>query len=690
MKFLGPIAKKSIVLKTMLTMGTRMSLVILLLSGIGYLHVANRFERQAIETLQKYVGERGQRERQLFTLAEVNHKIFKEDFFRRIKASGEKDLSRKFNLLVEKNKDGAYRNRTPFDGTKDVGIFIGRGTEITEEFQRRIVVIEEMVRQYGPAWHNSFQDTYVTTPENAIVVYWPESPKWAQDAMANLDMTKEEYVWVADKEHNPERTSKWTGLFYDVVGKIWMTSCETPMDSVSGKPLATVGHDVMVDELIRRALDDHLPGAQNIIFRADGRLIAHRELLPQIMAKEGNLAIGATGDAELLKIYEVTRDNSIASRVIDDESLKDYAGVFYIPETQWRFVTLYPKKIVNQAASDIGKNILLLGGLSLILELLIVGWILRTQIANPLGALLKAARELGQGQREIALDTSREDEFGILSKEFSEMANQVSLQKDQLKLQNSELENLVDQRTQELEKERAISLHASKMASLGEMAGGIAHEINNPLAVIRMSTEMLADIIKDEQEDKNSYLEKALKVFEKVQKNVDRIYAIIGALQTFSRSGGKDSFSIFSVQKLLQGTLLTWQALTTQHEIKIVLDIPPQDIYINGKVSQLSQVVVSLLNNSLDAIKDQGERWIKIEVKQVQQKVQIKVTDSGLSMTNEIADKVFNPFFTTKGVGKGAGIGLSVSHGIMLQHGGTLVLNRDSKNTQFILELPLV
>lgn len=679
--------KKSITRKTILAMALRMSIVIMLTSAIGYWHVSETSKTQTLDTIEKYVLERGQRERQLFSIAETNHQIFKQEFLRRLQNTGGRDLSKQFHQLVEKNPDGAYRNRKPFDGTRQPGIFIGREALLTPELQRRIVILYQMISEFGPAWRNQFQDTYVTLPENAIVLFWPERPTWVQDAKADLDMTKQEYMWVANQKNNPTRKSAWTGLFYDVVGKLWMVSCETPVDISAGRQIATIGHDVLVDQVINRSINDYLPGTKNIIFRGDGRLIAHPDLLEKIQSKQGNYNLKESANKDLRRLFALVSQPGFDKTVIEDELLEDLVGVYKIPETNWFVATLYPKSLAKKAASDAAFLVALLGIISLILEVLIVGWILRKKIAKPLIELMEASKKMAMGDRKIRLQLQRDDELGALAHSFEDMAAKLTANEEKLAMQNARLEKLVEERTADLEKERAAGVHATRLAALGQMAGGVAHEINNPLAIISLSAEQLNLLVDRVDEPEKTKMAELLK---KIELTVDRMARIVHGLRSFSRDGTKDPFVATSLKSIIEETLVFCRQPIEKRGIQIKIESIPDDLRIRCQPTQISQVLVNLLNNACDAVENLPEKWILVGWKERNGLLELIVTDSGRGISPTIVEKIFQPFFTTKPVGKGTGIGLSVSYGIIENHGGKISLNMRSEFTQFVIQLPLV
>jgi anti-anti-sigma regulatory factor len=312
----------------------------------------SRLREQAVAQLGKYVGERGQRERMRFMLAQDNHRIFVEEFLESYGSLTDKQVERDFTRLFARDRDGVIRNRQDrFNIHTDAGVYIGKDVEVTPDIKRRVVTARLLCQHLGPAWRTRFQNTYVTMPENIMVIFWPEVP-WCQNAESELSIPNEEFGWVADVAHNPERTSVWTGLFYDHVAAVWMVSCETPID-IDGKHLATVGHDVTLDELLDRAVHDHLPGAYNVIFRPDGRLISHPRLIDDIKKQEGYFDIHKCNDEQLQSIFSQVIERK-AEGVIEDRANRSFFAVTHIKEPDWYFVVVVPEEtlLIDELTSE--------------------------------------------------------------------------------------------------------------------------------------------------------------------------------------------------------------------------------------------------------------------------------------------------------------------------------------------------
>lgn len=236
-----------------------------------------------------------------------------------------------------------------------------------------------------------------------------------------------------------------------------------------------------------------------------------------------------------------------------------------------------------------------------------------------------------------------------------------------------------------LEQERARSISSSKMASLGEMASGIAHEINNPLTIILNRAGSLKDQLLADRFEKTQALEELVRI----ENTVERIAKIIRGLRAFSRNGENDPMISCELKPIVDESLELCQERFNSYGVSLRIKELQKILSIQCRPSQISQVLLNILNNSFDAIIGSENPWIEMACTTTRENVQIRITDSGKGIAETIAEKIMDPFFTTKEIGKGTGLGLSISKGIIEEHGGRLYLDREAANTSFVIELPV-
>lgn len=224
---------------------------------------------------------------------------------------------------------------------------------------------------------------------------------------------------------------------------------------------------------------------------------------------------------------------------------------------------------------------------------------------------------------------------------------------------------------------------SSKMSALGEMAAGVAHEINNPLAIIAGKAFQIRRDYANPNEN-----HKIPEHLDKISSTIARIQKIIKGLQTFARGGEHDPFFLVSIKGIAEEVLSFSNEKIVKQNVQVQLNIP-DDLKIECRTAQISQVMLNLIHNACDAVSEQNERWIKIEAKTWGQRVQILISDSGPGIPTQIQNKIMQPFFTTKEVGEGTGLGLSISKGIIDSHQGRFELVQASNPTTFLIDLPV-
>lgn len=240
----------------------------------------------------------------------------------------------------------------------------------------------------------------------------------------------------------------------------------------------------------------------------------------------------------------------------------------------------------------------------------------------------------------------------------------------------------------EKERDQVVQLaQASRLSSLGAMAGGIAHEINNPVTIIM---GMLKLVIKELTSDKPINKEKITSTLEKARQYTERISKIVKGIRALSRDGSRDPFILSKVQDIIDNTFGLCEASIQTNSIQLSYDLEDPNLMLECRPVQISQVLLNLINNSLDAIGEQKNPWIHIAVKKINEEiVEFSVTDSGEGIPESIAIQLMQPFFTTKGAGKGTGLGLSISQEIIKAHYGEFALDRNFPNTRFYIQIPI-
>jgi C4-dicarboxylate-specific signal transduction histidine kinase len=244
-----------------------------------------------------------------------------------------------------------------------------------------------------------------------------------------------------------------------------------------------------------------------------------------------------------------------------------------------------------------------------------------------------------------------------------------------------ELESKLDLEKQlQSQKEKLVS--QSQMASIGEMASGVAHEINNPLTVINGS---IFSIIKSLKKS-NSVDEKVFERCDEIVKTTRRVSEIISALQDFSTNTTNNDAEEVSVKSLITNVVNLFKEKLDSNNIKLEINHFNNDFNINCNKNEVSQVLFNLLINSIYFVSKLDTKWIRFETSIEDKSFVIKVIDSGDGINQDIQEKILEPFFSTKDIGEGSGLGLSSSIGVLRKNNAQLSIDHKTQNTTFIIK----
>jgi C4-dicarboxylate-specific signal transduction histidine kinase len=722
-------------------MGVRIAAIIILATLFSYLHIFSSFRTEALVQMERMVQERSHREQAIFVLAEDNQRILKKALLERIEAVRQEDPGARFDKLFAQLPDGTIRNRSEgFDASRQPCVIVPKGVVADTEYRRAMLAAHDVLVQYGPAFHARFTNTYVTLPGGALILYWPERPTWCQEAEPDMPMTTFPFFTVSTVENNPQRETAWTAIFADPVANAWVVSASTPVD-MEGRHTATISHDILIDELISRTITEHLPGAYNMIFRDDGELIAHPGLELENAAESYNI-LSAAGQpaaaaarlrskqlqAHLLHIFEKVKKRSPTESILEIPEHDEYAATARLKGPGWTFATILPKSVVSAAAFQVARYVLLFGLVSLLLELAIMYWVLRSQITRPLLTFTQATDQVAGGDFKVALEDSRDDELGRLAHAFQLMAQEVQRREEALRLANEGLEQRVEERTKELQEVHQQLVETARQVGRAEIASNVLHNVGNVLnsvftsALIAQerltgmkigSVDRVTELLEAHQADLSTFLtqdnrgknmlpflkqlgthlqserQEVLNLLGDVSRHTEHIAAIVKLQQNYARVPNK-LLEPTQLAELVEDALHINQAALERHSIQVERNLA-QVAPVTLEKHKVLMILVNLISNAKYAMDGlpPNERRLTVNLRvPVGGRIQLEVRDNGVGIAPDMLRRIFQHGFTTRK--DGHGFGLHSSALAAQEMGGSLTAHSEGvgKGASFILELP--
>lgn len=396
------------------------------------------------------------------------------------------------------------------------------------------------------------------------------------------------------------------------------------------------------------------------------------------------LVLGITVRDEYGKVLNrVQTSELLENRIPDSEIFKEIRDIKYndrlIGSVEITFSNVTTTEKVNIILSFLGIWFVF----ALFITLLTIGIILYHILIKPLEHFKSRAQLISKGDFRPIRETFFLEDLSSLAKTLNTALKEVNIRDEKLQKYNEELGEMINRRTQELYDQRERSHESERLAALGQMAAGIAHEVNNPLFIIQGNLGRLRKTELDESQSN---------IAEKIETAVYRISEIVKSMSTMARDGQKDQRQIITCQELRSIVTSLCEGRLRDKDIDFNFEFyakcGKEDCYIYANKTQLLQVIVNLINNSIDAIEHLEKRVITVRVRQEDDRRFIDVIDSGPGIDKSIENRIMEPFFTTKDVNKGTGLGLSLSYEIMVKNGGYLQYDPKADHTTFIISLP--
>ncbi len=388
------------------------------------------------------------------------------------------------------------------------------------------------------------------------------------------------------------------------------------------------------------------------------------------VSKEVNTAVLERGEAWIDKAF-VVNDWYITAyepiRDIDDEII----GILYVGMLERPYIDTTNRVIF-------GFSIIAILCVVLLLIILVFS---TTRITNPLHKIVLATQRIAKGDLSHKLDVKSRDEIGALAESFDRMTVELRVANQKLIEWGKTLEKKVEERTEEIRKMQAHLVEQEKLASLGKLAAGIAHEINNPLGGILIYSHLLLEDTKKKSPHYDN--------LKKIVKETTRCKDIVKGLLQFARPKDPEMM-LTDINESLENSLSIMERQVLFQNINLQKKYSATLPKIVADSAQLQQVFMNIILNAAEAMDGNGTLTIKTYMDKDGNHIHIEFIDTGHGIKEEDKKRLFEPFFTTKEVGKGTGLGLAISYGIIQKHEGTInVTSQEGKGSTFTVILPV-
>jgi len=313
--------------------------------------------------------------------------------------------------------------------------------------------------------------------------------------------------------------------------------------------------------------------------------------------------------------------------------------------------------------------------------IVVATYFLTRSLVRPLEQMVSVSNRITAGDLSQRVRVSDQSELGLLAGSFNDMLDRIDEMKSQLQQSAKTLEQKVAERTQQLIAVQSRAARQERLASVGQLAAGVAHEINNPLGGILT----FASLVREELPPDSPYRAD----LDEVVNQAVRCREIVANLLEFSRQREAQMVPA-DLNEILTRTLALLEKQAKFHDIKIERRLDPELPRIVVDESQMQQVFMNIILNAADAMDERGSLTIRTGHDASRRQVFVRISDTGCGIAPDYLERVFDPFFTTKDPGKGTGLGLAVSCRIVQGHGGRMDIESEvAKGTTFIITLPL-
>lgn len=769
---------RSLARATLYRIGVGVTLIVALSSGVTYGLLYREIEQRVLERLREYAAQRAEYHESRFAAGKAFHEVVKADFLNRYRQPMP-DAERRFDRLMRRDPDGAFRNRPEFaDVVRYSTGWIHKRVTPDAEFKKRWMVYFDLSEHYARLLTTRFTNFYLMHPSEPANMGYDDPERsghvqWAALTAADYAIDQREYFTAASAANDPERRTVWAGPYQEPAYNKILVSVLTPV-YVGDEHVGTIGSDDILDELEASILRSDIPGTSHTVFRKDGRLVVDRQYMARITGSYNGFHIQDAHDRRLdtlLALATAAGDRSVYGHAGD---IDQYYAISRLQSTGWHFASTLPGHQVRAQAFRGAQWVLWAGFGSLLLLLASLAAIFRRGIAAPLQGLLEATARVSAGEAPRVEIEGSGNELDRLGWAFNDMVGKLSERDAALRVEKERFRALIEHaadvigvldaagvarylspsletvlgtppdallgrsllerihpddraglagalgtvagqpggivaRTEfrmrhadgawrwmeatgtnqldnpavggivvntrditeakaaeaELARQRDNLHQREKLAAMGSLLAGVAHELNNPLSIVVGRAILL-------EEDADSASTRALAG--KIRAAAERCARIVKTFLAMARQRPPQRGEV-DIHRVVEDCLDMLGYGLRSSGIAIERQLAGTPPAIAADADQLHQVFLNLIVNAQQALAEwPAPRRLRLAGGWDGDGLWVDVADNGPGIPAEIRSRIFDPYFTTKPVGVGIGVGLAVSLGIVESHGGRLTV----------------
>ncbi|MFH1062911.1 MAG: ATP-binding protein [Candidatus Omnitrophota bacterium] len=402
----------------------------------------------------------------------------------------------------------------------------------------------------------------------------------------------------------------------------------------------------------------------------------------------GNLALNEQEKSIYLKVMQ--DEKVIKHKVGEKEYLTEIISPLYISlDNQKKSLGAVGILISSEQVFSLIRarrnSIILMSFVIICAFVLIIGIFFKLSIIGPIHELIKMTKAIAQGDFSKKVMIFSNDEIGDLTRAFNHMSDELAGSKKEIEDWNLRLQDKIEQVTKDLNAKQQMLIESEKMASLGVLSAGIAHEINNPLGVILGHAQMLIKELKEKKSLANP--QESIQLLETIESYTRRCSYIVNSLIQFARE--KQMQMVFvDINQAIENALIFTQNRILNKNIEITKILGENLPSVLADQIHLEQVFINIILNAEASMPQGGS--LKISTQRAGDQIKVLFKDTGEGIPKENLNRIFEPFFSTKDQGKGSGLGLSLSYGIVQAHGGDIKIESQwGKGTSVEVLLPI-